>query len=147
MPSVSGLYPSKFLKPIDIADGDALFTIRAVREEPDMKGNPQLVLSFRETSQSFSLNSTNARTIGSIHGDDYSTWVGKPVTFYVTPVQSPNGIVDGIRVRIPARKPSRPAPSQASDVRYPQPVARRTPVIPQVEPPVDDEEDSGSVPY
>ena len=57
------------------------------------------MLSFNESEKKLILNKTNAELIASLHGRDYEHWSGKQVTLFATPVSTPDGLKNGIRVR------------------------------------------------
>lgn len=53
------------------------------------------------------MNKTNASTIGAAYGDDTDGWVGKPIILFPTKTQmGVQGMVDCIRIRIPAEEPT-----------------------------------------
>lgn len=54
---------------------------------------------FRGKEKPFALNKTNAKCIAAMYGADTSKWKGKRIAIYVTTTQSPEGVVDCIRVR------------------------------------------------
>jgi hypothetical protein len=57
----------------------------------DKAGNP--------TRAPFGANPTNCTTIGTVLGtSDYAKWIGQWIGLYVTKVDGPDGMVDGIRI-------------------------------------------------
>jgi hypothetical protein len=90
MPNFNEIYPSKSLKAEDLNRRPRVFTISDV-EVKDYKDGAKLVLSFEETEKTFTLNKTNAMTIGGLYGENYVKWIDckvilRPdVTNYPTP--------------------------------------------------------------
>jgi hypothetical protein len=72
MPNFNEIYPSKSLKAEDLNRRPRVFTISDV-EVKDYKDGAKLVLSFEETEKTFTLNKTNAMTIGGLYGENYPT--------------------------------------------------------------------------
>lgn len=106
MPSITDLYPSKYLKSADIKGREPTVTIRAIEVEEitGQKGKEHKpVLYFEGKEKGMVLNRTNADMIADFLGPDYTQWAGHAVTLYVTRVQSPQGgMTDGLRVKRPA---------------------------------------------
>lgn len=122
MPKTSEMFPSRWLKASDFADGDATLTIREVGQERIGQGKDaadKFVLYFEDEDKGLVLNKTNVNTIAKLHGDDTDDWIGKDITLFTTEVQFQSDMVEAIRVRSkPPRRPgakasSRPAPSKA----------------------------------
>lgn len=68
-----------------------------------------------EFERPLALNSTNAKTIASLYGNDTDAWVGRRITMYATQTQMGGETVDCIRIRsaIP-RDPTAPTKGDAS---------------------------------
>ena len=102
MKSIDDLFPSPYFKASDIG-GDTTLTMKGLTKEDirERNGETKLkgVLSFNESEKKLILNKTNAEMIGFLHGRDYEQWPGKQVTLYATPISTPEGMKDGIRVR------------------------------------------------
>jgi hypothetical protein len=102
MKSIDELFPSPYFKAVDL-DGDTTLTMSGLETEDIRERNGDTkrkgVLSFSESEKKLILNRTNAEQIASLHGRDFEHWSGKQVTLYATPVSTPEGTRDGIRVR------------------------------------------------
>lgn len=146
MPLVSKTYQGKWIKASDLMEGDAMFTIRTVKEETLGRGPTQqnkLCVYFHETVQALALNRTNASTLAAMLGDDTDGWRGHSITLIASETTYGGETVDCVRVKAPSRSRPRPEPSRAEDVRYSQPGPRRAPAIPPVEPAQEDNEEEG----
>ena len=85
------LFPSKYLKHDDIADGETV-TISEVRvEEVGQDKQEKPVLYFNEHHKGAILNVTNARAIAKVYGDEESDWQGKKLTLVTIPTPHPTG--------------------------------------------------------
>jgi hypothetical protein len=116
---VSTLFPSRFLRAIDLGDKDLILTITRIElEDFGTTGHKETkaVLYFQEIDQGFTLNKTNATTLANLYGDDTAGWIGNKVPLYVTDVNFQGKIRGGIRIRM------RPSlhPNQAIS-EFPQP--------------------------
>jgi hypothetical protein len=102
MKNIDDLFPSRFLKAADLK-GDTPLTINNIKVEDirDRSGEDTRkgVLYFDELEKGLPLNKTNAETIATLHGRAFATWPRKRITLSVTPVSTPEGVKDGIRVR------------------------------------------------
>jgi hypothetical protein len=109
---INTLFPNEYLRPDDL-DGDTNFTIRAVecRELRERSGQnvEKPVAYFKETDKGLPLNKTNATSILALYGKETEAWIGRQVTLYVTPVSTPEGLKDGIRVRDSVPNPEQEA--------------------------------------
>jgi hypothetical protein len=115
------MFPSRFLKAVDFADGDQTLTIADIREERIGQGrdaDDKYVVYFEELEKGLVLNKTNSGIISKLHGDDTDDWIGKEVTLYSAEVQFKDDMVDAIRVRSkPPRKAGKapqPEPQKAA---------------------------------
>jgi hypothetical protein len=100
MPSISSLFPSKWLRASDLNGRTITVTMSHVASE-DVSGNgePQPVLYFEGKEKGMCLNKTNANKIAEIFGDDYSNWAGSQIVLYEAMVQFRDKMVPAIRVR------------------------------------------------
>ena len=81
MPSVDEIYPSRFIKAVDITDdskGQALLIAEVKPEDIGIgtEKESKLVVSFEGLVKELVLNKTNAKLLAASLGDDYSTWIG-----------------------------------------------------------------------
>jgi len=103
MTSYKSLFPSKYLRAIDLDGSHVTVTIDRVDEDEwigsgqDAEQKPTLY--FSDDIQPLVLNKTNAAAIGDLHGEDFTKWGGKRVVLYPTRVQFRDKMVDAIRVR------------------------------------------------
>jgi hypothetical protein len=100
--NITDLFPNNYLRPEDLS-GDTPFTIKGVecRELRERSGEntQKAVVGFKESDKGLPLNKTNAVSIASLYGEETEAWTGKLIMLYATPVSTPEGIRDGIRVR------------------------------------------------
>ena len=126
------LYPSKYLKAIDLDGRDVPLEIESVsREELQMGGgkvDEKPVVSFRGTKKQLVLAKTNARTIAVLHGLDVESWVGKRITLCQTRVRFGPKMVDAIRVKCSREEAN--AAQQARDMETREAIA---PLVSQIE--------------
>jgi len=81
------LYPGRFLKAGNIANGKATYTIKAVvREQIESeKGmEDKVVMSFEETAMQLVLPKVNAVAVRAMFGSNVQEWIGKRLTLYAT---------------------------------------------------------------
>ena len=139
MQTFDDLFPSKFLKATDIqkAGGTVTVTIAGLRveefDERDGTKKKKPILQLHGTEKELMLNVTNGKRIAHLHGTELAAWTGKPLTLLVEPVDSPNGVVDAIRVS--------PQPPNAAGAVQPQaaqpPTAPPPPAAPAPTPSMD----------
>jgi hypothetical protein len=114
--TLDDLFPSRFLKAVDLPDeGDLILTIASVETQeigPDRESRP--VVGFNEVVKTLVLNKTNATTISDLYGKIIAGWVGKKIDLYSTEVAFQGKTQLCIRVRAcnPHTKKA-PAPVQA----------------------------------
>ena len=108
---LSGLFPSKYLKALDL-EGDTVFTIKAVVQE-EFDGEAKPGISFEETEKILLLNRTNGNTIGVLHGQETDHWAGKRITLFATEVDFKGKQTLAIRVRM--RSPEEQKPEITDD--------------------------------
>ena len=106
---INEAYPSKWLKAADLQGKTVTVKVHSVTMEQFMDGSSKPALWFKGREKALILNKTNAMTLSSVYGDDTDNWTGKPVELYSQIVQGPNGMVEGLRVRVPEQ--AQPAPA------------------------------------
>ena len=114
------MFPSKYVKAVDIEGKDRALTIESVKAEKlqraDGDSDQGYVVTFKGAKKAWVLNKTNAKTIAKIHGKETDNWVGKRITLFATTCDAFGETVDCIRVRPVKPKTQRrkaPAPHNA----------------------------------
>jgi hypothetical protein len=103
--NIEQLFPSKYLKAIDLETEEAMatlsnFVVEPVRDVQSGKDEDQPVVHFDEFEKGLILNRTNAESIAALHGRDTEAWAGKRITLFVQRgVHAFNQTWDVIRVR------------------------------------------------
>jgi hypothetical protein len=110
------VFPSRFLKPEDIADGEKLFTITNVMMEQIM-AEFKPVVYFRGQEKGLVLNRTNNTTLVSFFGHESKDWTGKDIILFPSTVVVSGQAQPCIRIRQvntvgAAHNPPAAAPSQ-----------------------------------
>lgn len=106
-------FPTKYLKADDLTRPVkvqiAAVHIENVGTEQKAENKPVMYFLYqgRQAEKGMILNRTNADTIAMDLGDETDAWIGHTVELFKMRVQGPNGIVDGIRLRVvhPATNP------------------------------------------
>lgn len=95
------LFPGKYLKGTDLADGDVTLTIASYhREAMENGGKVKTVLRFIEEARGLVCNSTNGDIIAGLYGEEVEGWIGKQITLWFDPsVMMGNERKGGIKVR------------------------------------------------
>ncbi len=107
MPKLTDIFPSRFLKPDDLADGAGGYrrvtvTIREVVLE-DVGSERKAVVYFRGKDKGLVLNRTNADELQAVCGsDDTDDWAGVSVALGVERVPFQGKRVPALRVQRPA---------------------------------------------
>ena len=104
MPNINDLFPSKFLKSADIKGYEPTVVIADVRVEEVGKDEHKPAMYFQGKEKGMVLNRTNADVISEMYGPNTDDWMGREITLFVTRVQGPNGMTDGLRVKAPTRR-------------------------------------------
>lgn len=103
--SVDEMFPSRFLKPIDLGDRALIITIERIsveetRPNPNAPSENKYVLWARNASKGIILNKTMASQIATAVGSPLiADWFGKQVVIYTEMVRAPGGQKLGIRFR------------------------------------------------
>ncbi len=133
MPTISELYPSKYLSAADLQNKDVAVTINRVEmEEFEDNGRKvtKPVVYFQGSAKAMIFNKTNATTVADITGqDDTDHWGGARICLYPTMVQFGSKMTEAIRVK---RVPE-PVAATAQPVATAAPVAS-VPTVPPAAP-------------
>lgn len=112
---INAQFPSKWLKASDLQNRTHRLTIQDVTLEQFQDGSSKPAVWFQGREKAMILNKTNAESIAAAYGNDTDGWLGKALEIFSMKVQGPNGIVDGIRVRIPDAPPTQPPPAGTTE--------------------------------
>lgn len=114
------LFPSAYLKSVDLDGKDVTLTIRDWHPRHKMKtqrGTEQKpALVFEKTDKILVLNKTNKDTISAMYGKEMKDWVGQRITVYPTRVPFQGSTTMAIRIResIPTTKKAAKTESASS---------------------------------
>lgn len=112
---VNQMFESKYLKSADLIRNGRNLEVTVVIDGVQMEGiedggetKQKPILYFQGKQKGMVMNRTNGLAISEAYGGDSDAWHGKQIILFVMKVQGPNGITDGLRVRIPpqAARPS-----------------------------------------
>lgn len=104
---ISSAFPSEFLKAADLQGRQVAVVIDHV-EMREVGDGEKPVVFFQGKEKGVVLNKTNANTIAMIYGDDTDAWTGGEIVLFSARVEFQGKSMDGIRCRIPPRKPAAP---------------------------------------
>lgn len=98
------MFPSKYLKAVDLAGQAVTLTIEGVTSEQVQMTNgrkePKYAVSFVGTEKQLILNKTNAKTIARVLGEPKAiNWKGAKITLKPARCEAFGEIVDCIRVK------------------------------------------------
>jgi hypothetical protein len=100
---LSEAFPSKFLKAVDVPK-PTVATIKLAEAENikglDGKEQRKCVLYFAKKLKPLPLNRVNFESIMDIGSDDSNDFPGTKIELFTMKVQGPNGITDGVRIRV-----------------------------------------------
>lgn len=137
MPDYRTLFDKEFLYAFHLGGREVTVEIVRVRggevTGTGGKKNKKPLVYFRGKEKPLALNSTNAKTIASMYGNNTDDWIGKRVTLYPTTTNFGGETVDCIRIRPGAPRAS--AKSESFDEHRPAP--QREPGDDGDEPPPD----------
>jgi len=142
MPHIDEFFPSKYLKASDLQGRDVRVTIASLNPEQfenDGKTETKLVCYFAKKEKGVVLNKTNAATIATAYGYDYTQWPGNQITLYMAMVDAWGETREAIRVRVTAEN-MRAVSSNGAAPSQPEP---QPPVEAPVEAAVADDDDDG----
>lgn len=106
---ITDAFPSNYLKSTDLQGRSVRVQIDRVQTEElgrDRETKP--ILYFQGKSKGMVLNRTNAMVIAAAYGDDTENWTGAEIELYAAIVEMGGKQMEGLRVRIPARRPAVP---------------------------------------
>jgi hypothetical protein len=101
---MSELFPSKYLKAEDFAEGARTLKIKGVKIEEMNDGKEKPAITFFDVDKILVLNKTNGNVLVSLFGDDTDSWCGKPIQVFATSTDFAGKMVDCIRLRPSARE-------------------------------------------
>src|SRR4051812_28229968 len=109
MNDIEKLYPSKYLKPADLAGGEVTVTIVNVMvEEIGQPKERRAILSLKEYDKRLVLNKINTNAVAKLHGNSFTNWPGKQLGLYPTTTSYGGQMVDCIGVKAPRGGSSAP---------------------------------------
>lgn len=115
----------EYMYAFDLNGRDVTVTIeRVVAGELNngTKKNKKPLAYFKESKSGkpLALNATNCKTIAGMYGPDTDDWIGKRVTLFPTTTNSPEGVVECVRIRpkVPSDRKAKP-PQETSEPREP----------------------------
>lgn len=136
--NIGEAFPSNYIKSSDLQGRTVRVQIDRVQYEEigrDKERKP--ILYFIGKTKGMVLNRTNATVISQAYGSETEGWNGCEIELYVALVEMAGKQTEGLRVRIPARKPA--ARPQREDFQAPlTPAATERPAAAQTPPPTDD---------
>ena len=103
MPTINEAFPSDFLKAEDLKGRSVTCTINNAKIEDIGQGpsrERKIIVSFVGKDKKLVCNKTNARTIGSLHGEEIDNWPGKKITLAPREVEFQGAMVWAIRVSL-----------------------------------------------
>jgi len=98
-------FPSNYIRASDLGGKEHTLTISNITIETLGQGqdaDEKPVVAFEGRKKRWVMNKTNALTLAGDYGQDMADWFGRDVILFSMKVQGPNGLVDGIRCRVPA---------------------------------------------
>ena len=100
---ISQIFPSRWLKAIDLgADGETATIRKVTMEEVGEERERKPVMTFDEIDKELVLNVTNANAIAGVTGkDDSDDWPGQVIKLVRCKVQFGAKTVDAIRIEAP----------------------------------------------
>jgi hypothetical protein len=109
MANLADLYPSNYVKAVDLKGKEALVTIRAVIVEK-VGDDIRPVVYFNGTEKGLVCNKTNAYAIGTAYGENTDFWIGKQIILFPAYTDYQGKQVLALRVRIPTAQHQPGAP-------------------------------------
>jgi hypothetical protein len=122
VPHWRALINSKYLNHAALEGKDCAVTIREVRKLVPVVGekgreDARSLLFFDGKEKPLIVGVKVCATIASLHGDDYTQWVGKKITIYPTIEEMQKGPTGCVRVR--PKRPDAPKNGKAEPAREP----------------------------
>jgi hypothetical protein len=100
---ISKMFPSKYLKAVDIEGDHKIIVSRVVEEEVGKDKTIMPVMYFKGWEKGLILNKTNSDAFAKVYGDDTDFWVGKSAIMFTMPITYEGKTVEGIRFRFPGK--------------------------------------------
>ena len=123
MTTVSEAFPSKFLKADEIGARNVKVKIdKVIFEEVGQNRDMKPVVFFEKVKKGLVLNKTNAKRIGSMHGEQMDNWSGKEIELYSELVPFQGEDVPSIRVRVAVPEPDAPIPARPERADFDDPL-------------------------
>lgn len=91
------LFPGRFLKSADLAERDAIVTIKSVTGE-EIEGKAKAIMTFEGTKKQMVLNRTNAEAVRLMFGREMKDWIGRKITLTRRMMKDPFGADDAPEV-------------------------------------------------
>jgi len=101
---INSTFPSRWIKATDLGSKSHAVTIQRVTMEEFQDGTSKPAIWFHGKEKGMILNKTNATAIADVLGGETDAWTDKAIEIFSMKVQGPNGLTDGIRVRVPEPK-------------------------------------------
>lgn len=106
------LFPSEYIRAVDLRGKDVIVTIEDIDPRHAMKGREgkkfvdiiKPIIRMKGTNKKWALNKTNAQSIAKVLGTEVTKWIGEKVTIFPTQVSAGGSMCDCIRVREVAPK-------------------------------------------
>lgn len=97
---------AKYFAAADLGDRDVMLTIDKVPDDNETMPDDEsrMVIYFKEDRRGLVLNVTNGDAIAAMFGDDYTKWIGQPLTLYATETEFRGKAVPCMRIRRPDRQ-------------------------------------------
>lgn len=105
---ISAAFPSNWLKASDLQGKETKYTISHCQMETIGDGEKP-VLYFEELEKGLVMNKTNSQFLEMLYGDETNNWAGAEIILYPTETDYQGKRVAAIRLKVPPRKPVRPA--------------------------------------
>ena len=99
---ISEIFVDKYLKAPDIGSRTVVWKIDNLEMADMSDGEKKPIVYFDGKPKGLVLNKTNANVIADEFGDDTTTWLGKELELFTTPVTFQGQTRPAIRVRIPS---------------------------------------------
>ena len=101
MPTISELFPGKYLKAADLKGREPIVIVDRVVLE-DLGDERKAVVYFKDKERGVVLNKTNASMLAELAGDDDTdNWAGTELKLYVAQVEFQGKRVPAIRIDAP----------------------------------------------
>jgi hypothetical protein len=117
-------HASRFLGAADLGGVPHVVQIARIDREQMQDGKVKPTLHFAGRQKALLVNKTNWGTLGAALGKDLNSWIGRSVELFAMPCQGPNGMTQGIRLRVvnqplaamapETQQPTAPAASSAT---------------------------------